>query len=334
MSAGRALIVATLAVGLTLPGVAQQSATQEPAKPEAQQTPATEKPAPSPAAILSEKPVTQEQLREIVRRAILNDQENYKYQKNLTHVEREQTEHLDSKDNIKKTEIVTREVFVLYGERVEHVLEKDDKPLTGDEARKEQEKFDKEVQKLKDESPDKRRKREEKFEKETKEDREFTDDGMNAFDFTLLGEEMVNGRPAYVIQGEPRKDYKPKVKHGDILKKLRGKVWIDIASNNWVKLDVEFTDTISFGLFLARIRPGTRMEAEQVLFRDELWLPREVNFKLDARVALLKQYFANVNLKFRDWKKFSTYSKITGFAEMEAKPDTKPATTPAPTSPQ
>jgi len=332
-----ALILATLAVGLSFSAVAQQSATsapQEPSKPEIQQAPASEKPAVQTETILAEKPITQELLRELIRRAILNEQENYKDQRNLTHIEREQTEHLDSKDNIKKTEIITREVFVLYGERVEHVLEKNDKPLTGDDARKEQEKFDKEVQKLKDESPDKRRKRQEKFEKDTKEDREFIDDGMNAFDFTLVGEEMVNGRPAYVIQGEPRKDYKPKVKHGDILKKLRGKVWIDIASTSWVKLDVEFTDTVSFGWFLARVRPGTRVQAEQVLFRDELWVPREVNFKLDARVALLKQYFANVNVKFRDWRKFSTDSKISGFAEMEPKRETKPAETPAPAPPQ
>jgi hypothetical protein len=72
------------------------------------------------------------------------------------------------------------------------------------------------------------------------------------------------------------------------------------------------------------------MHIEQTLFRDELWVPQEVNFKLDARVALFKQYFENVNVKYRDWRKFSTESKITGFAEMEPKQEAKPPETPPP----
>jgi hypothetical protein len=277
------------------------------------------------------KPETQEELQELVQRAVTNDLNNYEVYKNLTHVERIQTDQMDGKGNLKKSESVTSEIFILYGERVEHVIAKNDKPLTGDEAKKEQEKFDKKVQKLKDESPEKRRKREEKFEEETKKDRESIADAAAAFDFKLLGEENVNGRPAYVIEGEPKPGYKPKTKDGAILQKVHGKIWIDIAASHWVKMDVEFTDTYSIGWVLARIRKGTRVQVEQIPFRDNVWVPTAVHLSLDARVALFKQYFANVDMKFSDWRQFSSDSKITGFAEIDQPKQPTPVSSPAQT---
>ena len=339
-----ARVILSFLLTLSSAALAQEPAPQEPPKPQpvpaqeaqpaAPPEPTAKEPAPKAEVPKPAPPATPEELQELVHRAILLDQQNYKEYKNLTHIERAQTEHLDKKDNVKKTEIVTKEVFILYGERVEHVLEKNDKPLSPDDARKEQEKFDKQVQKLKDESPEKRKKREEKFEEDTKKDREFIDDGMNAFSFTLLGEETVNGRPAWIVQGEPRPDYRPNVKNGAILKKLHGKIWIDQESSHWVKLDVEFTDTLSVGWFLARIHPGTRVQVEQVPFRDNIWVPTYVKFKLDARVALFKPYFANVDVSYRDWRRFSSDTKITGFADLET-PKQQPASpTPQPQAPQ
>lgn len=346
------LAVPILGLMLSFLAGAQPAPAQEPARPESvpaekqqqhptvptktegaptvppQQEPAhNQEPVPkeqSAAKAPAEKPVTQEQLQALVQRAVTNDLENYEAYKNLTHVERIETDQFDSKGKPKKSDSVTQEVFILYGERVEHVLARNDKPLTGDEAKKEQEKFDKEVAKLKAESPEKRRKREEKFQEETRKDRESIADAAGAFNFTLLGEEMVNGRPAYVIQGEQKPGYKPKTRAGEVLRKVRGKIWIDIAATHWVKLDVEFTDTYSFGWVLARLRKGTRVQVEQVLFRDDVWVPRTIDVKLDARVALFKQYFANIDMRYSDWRQFSTDSRITGFAEMEQQPKQQP----------
>jgi hypothetical protein len=45
---------------------------------------------------------------------------------------------------------------------------------------------------------------------------------------------------------------------------------------------------------------------------DEVWLPRHLSFKLDARVALLKGYNIDGDQTFRDYKKFRTSAKIVG----------------------
>lgn len=248
------------------------------------------------------------------------DLDNYKKQKDLTHVERAQTDQLNKDGTLKKSESVTREILILYGARVERVLERNDKPLTGDALKKEQEKFDKRVANLQNESPKDRQKRIDEFEQQSEKAREFVRQVADAYDFKFLGEEMVANRPAYVIEAEPHPGYKPNSRETKILSRMRGRMWIDIASNHWLKIDAEFTDTVSFGLFLARVRRGTRVQVEQTLFRDEVWVPRHVQFKLDARIALFKQMFANVDVTFRDWRKFSSDSKITNVQEITSSP--------------
>ena len=248
---------------------------------------------------------------------MLNDQENYDKQKDLTHIEHQVTQHLDKQGKVTGTDSVTREILILYGRRMEHILERNDKPLSPDEQKKEDAKFDKAVEKLQKESAADRQKRIAKFEEESRKGREFVSEVANAFNFKLEGEDIVNGRPAYVISGTPRSDYHPSSREGKVLAKTRGKMWIDIASTHWDKLDAEFTDTVSFGWILARVRPGTRIQIDQHAFRDEVWVPGEVKFSLDARVGLFKQLFENVDVTFRDWRKFSSDAKIIDYSEVK-----------------
>ena len=57
-----------------------------------------------------------------------------------------------------------------------------------------------------------------------------------------------------------------------------------------MKLDLEVIDTISFGLFLARLHKGTHIATEQTRVNDEVWLPRHTAVHVDVRVALLKNF--------------------------------------------
>jgi hypothetical protein len=68
---------------------------------------------------------------------------------------------------------------------------------------------------------------------------------------------------------------------------------------------------------LARIHKGTRVMLEQTRVNDEVWLPRHVTFKVDARVALLKGYNLDGDQEYRDYKKFRTTSKIVGIQEIK-----------------
>jgi hypothetical protein len=58
---------------------------------------------------------------------------------------------------------------------------------------------------------------------------------------------------------------------------------------------------------------------EQTRVNEEVWLPRHLTFKLDARVALLKGYKIDGDQTYRDYKKFRTSSKIVGMGEVKEK---------------
>jgi hypothetical protein len=255
--------------------------------------------------------VPPEQIRELLRRAEERDLENDKRQRDYTYIERVERYTLDRQGSVKKSEAWTSEVLEIYGEPVERRTAKDDKPLPADEAKKEDEKIQKLIDKRKNESDEDRRKRLEREEKEREEDRKFVLEIADAFNFRLIGSEVIDGRDTWVFEGEPRPGYEPKQRDARMLSKFKGRVWIDKAEAQWVKLDITAIDTLSIGFVLARIHKGTHFVIELTKVNDEVWLPKRVQLHFDARVALFKSYDDDVEQTYRDYKKFRTDTKIT-----------------------
>ena len=245
------------------------------------------------------------------------DLENDKRLRDYTYIEHEVQNNLDGKGNKKSTEIKTYEILEIYGEQVQRLIEKGDKPLSAKDAAKEEEKIQKIIDKRKNEPEDARKKREEKVAKQREDDRKFVHEISDAYNFKLIGTEVVGGREAWVIDGEPRPGFEPHMKDSKFLSKFHGRVWIDKDDLQLSKMDIEALDTISFGLVLARVHKGTRFMLEQTRVNDEVWLPKQVTYKVDARVALLKGYNIDGQQTYRDYKKFRTSSKIIGLAEVK-----------------
>jgi hypothetical protein len=256
--------------------------------------------------------LSQLQMQALLRVVADKDLENDKRLRNYTYTERDVENKLDGKGDTKSTDTRTLEILEIYGEQVRRLIEKDGKPLDAGDAAKEEEKIQKMIDKRKNESDDDRRKRLEKEEKQREEDRKFVLDVADAFNFTLVGSEVIGGRDTWVIQGEPRPGFEPHAKDGKYLPKFHGRVWIDKSDLQLAKLDVECLDTISWGLFLARFHKGSRFMLEQTRVNDEVWLPQRLTFKLDARVALFKGYNIESKQSYDDYKKFRTSSKIVG----------------------
>lgn len=261
--------------------------------------------------------LSQEQMQALLRVVADKDLENDKRQRDYTYIERDVDNKLDGKGNIKSTEVRTYEILEIYGEQVRRLIEKDDKPLDAKEAAKQEEKIQKVMDKRKNESEEERKKRAEREEKEREDDRKFVRDVADAYNFTLVGTETVGGREAWVIDGEPRAGFVPTTKEGKYLSDFHGRVWIDKGDLQLTKLDVECLDTISWGLFLARFHKGSRFQLEQTRVNDEVWLQRHVAFKIDVRLALLKDFHVDIDQTFRDYKKFRTSARIVGVQEMK-----------------
>lgn len=257
----------------------------------------------------------QEQIKALIREAAENDIENDKRRRDYTYVQREEERKLDGKGQVKSSESHTSEVMILYQQQVERLIAKNDKPLSEKENGKEEENIRKVIEKGKNEPEQQRRKRLEKEEKEREEGREFVREVSDAYNFRMAGRETIDGRESYVIEAEPRAGFVPRHKDARVLSKFRFRVWIDVAEKAWVKLDAECIDTVSWGLFLARIHKGSRIRIETTRVNDEVWLPKRVEAKVDARVALLKGVNEEVAITYSDYKKFRTGSRIVGVAE-------------------
>ncbi len=261
--------------------------------------------------------LSQEQMQQLFRVVADKDIENEKRQRDYTYIDREVQNNLDGKGKTKSTEVKTYEILEIYGAQVQRLIEKDDKPLDAKAAAKEEEKIQKIIDKRKNESDGDRRKREEKEVKEREDGRKFVREVADAYDFKLVGTEEVGGRDAWVIDGEPRPGFEPHTKESKFLSKFHGRVWIDKGDLQLAKMDIEAIDTVSLGWVLARIHKGTRVMLEQTRVNDEVWLPRHLTFKLDARVALLKGFNIDGDQEYRDYRKFRTSAKIVGMGEVK-----------------
>ena len=259
--------------------------------------------------------LSQDQIRDLIRQTAEKDMENDKKQKDYTYIQREEEHKLDGKGQVKSTEIKTSEIMELYGDQVERLIAKDDKPLPDKDAKKEEEKIQKLIEKRKNESEEDRRKRAEKEEKDREQSRQFVREVADAYNFTFVGIESFDGRDAYIIDGEPRPGYATHLKEAKILPKFRFRAWIDKDESQWKKLDIQCIDTVSFGLFLARLHKGSRILIEQTRINDEVWLPQHIAVKVDVRVALLKDFNLEDDITYRDYKKFRTTTKIVSVGE-------------------
>jgi hypothetical protein len=275
---------------------------------------------PATTATISAPSLSQDQIRELIRQTAEKDMENDKRQRDYTYIQREEEHKLDGKGQVKSMETKTSEIMELYGEPVERLVAKDDKPLSDKDARKEEEKIQKVIDKRKNESEEDRKKREAKEEKEREENRQFVREVADAYDFRLAGIESLAGRDTYVIDGEPKPGYQAHLKEAKILPKFRFRAWIDKDESQWKKLDIQCIDTVSFGLFLARIHKGSRIIIEQTRINDEVWLPQHINVKVDVRLALLKDFNVEDDITYRDYKKFRTDTKIVPIGELQQQP--------------
>lgn len=281
----------------------------------AQATPPEQKTSGPVAASSASTSLSQDQIRQLIRETADHDMANDKKQRDYTYVEREEDHRVDGKGRVKSTEIKTYDVMEIYGEQVQKLISKNDKPLSEKEAKKEDEKIQKLIDKRRKESPADREKRLQKEEKDREDGRKFVGEVADAYNFRFLGVESLDGRENYVIDAEPRPDYKPHLKEAKILPKFRFRAWIDKDETQWRKLDVQCIDTVSFGLFLLRVHKGSRIVIEQTRVNNEVWLQKHITLNADFRLALLKNFAFNVDITDSDYRKFGSNTKIIVLGE-------------------
>ena len=254
--------------------------------------------------------VAAESALDIVKRSLELQERNFQRSRDYTYQQRQVSRESDGAGRVKTTKTETYDVLRLYGHPYTRLIEKDGKPLSATEERKQEERLRKEMEKRRKETEDPNSKERREFEKDRAREERLLREIPEAFTFQIAGEERVSGKPAWIIQAEPKARYRPKEAIAGMFAKMRGKLWIDQAEYQWVKLEAETIDTISFGLILARLSKGSAFRFEQKRVNDEVWLPSSALIAANGRVALLKKFRADLEVSYSNYKKFQSDSKI------------------------
>ena len=249
---------------------------------------------------------------EIVRKSVELDQVNWLRMKDYTWVARSTERHFASNGKVKSEERKAWETIILNGEPYRRMLERNGHPLPPEELRKEQEKLDKNVARLQQETAGQKQRRLAEYEKQRLKERAFLREIPDAYDLKLVGDAQVDGHDVWVIVGTPKSGYRAKDRDAKALDKVRGKLWVDKSNYQWVRVEAETTGTISFGLFLARLNPGAKMTFEQTRINNELWLPKHMFLKGTGRLGLLLRVATEEDITWNDYRKFQVDSKVVG----------------------
>src|SRR5205085_2865811 len=216
--------------------------------------------------------------REIVRKSVETDQISWQHAKDYAWVRRVETHVLGSKP---KNSSRTFESIVLYGRPFSRLVAIDDKPLSPDEQKKQQARLEKISAERTHESPARKAELEKKRERQ----RAFTREIPDIYDFKLEGQDVVDGHEAWVISAVPKRGYKPRDKDAWPLLKFRGKLWIDKVEYQWVRLEAEVIEPLTWGLFLVKLNPGSSIKLEQTRVNDEIWVPRHQTVRMAGRLV-------------------------------------------------
>jgi hypothetical protein len=242
--------------------------------------------------------------RELMKRSIEAGDRNGIRVREYASRSRIEEKQLNADGTVRSEETKTYDAELIDGVRVRRLIAKNDRPLSADEAAKEQTRISRFVASKKQETAAQKSKRLEAREKNREKQKEFNHEILDAFDFRLAGEEMIDGRKNWILEATPHAGYKPKEMQTQMLAHMKGKVWIDQQDNQWTKVDAVATDAVSMGFGLvAKLDQGAHFSFQQMRLDDGVWVMRESGMRAVIHVALVKRISIDQLSKFENYRK-------------------------------
>ena len=247
--------------------------------------------------------------REILKRAMEKDERNLSLLDTYMYERRTLARIYEKNGKLMETTEKVHEVFHVDGSEIERLVMKNGNALSERDQESERKRVDKKIAKIKNESPKDRAKRRGETEKAKREEVEGRREVLDAFELKLVGVQQINARKCWGIRGDPRPGFTGKGRRADQMKKVKGTAWIDQESYEMARLEMDTHDTISFGWFLFRLQPGAKIRLDQTLVNGEVWLPKEIDVRADARLVG-KMLRVGIEIRYDKFRKFSADSKL------------------------
>jgi hypothetical protein len=223
--------------------------------------------------------------REIVRQAIQNFEKDAQAELRYSYVQT---------DDKKSKGVTVSQVTIIQGTPYERVVSRNGQPISTEQEKKEQEKYEKAVSEREYETPEQRAKRLRSY----AEDNKIFEEALDAFDFKL----MPSDGSDYVLECTPRPGFQPHGMKAKIFTKVQATAWIDKRDVRLVKADATVIAPVSIGLFVARMSKGGHMLIEQKLIEESTWFPTHVAFSGKAKIMLVDSKQMDEQISYGDYR--------------------------------
>jgi hypothetical protein len=229
-------------------------------------------------------PGREEIVRKVVERAKAWKDKDENEEKQISYSQREVTNKLQADGALEDREEIVYQVAPVKGEPTPKLIEKNGKPPSPSDRKEEEARLRKEreaFRKLKESNPE----------------IELNEESVGKYDFEMAGEEVVEGRPAYVLTFKPKSKNLPVRRKLDyVLNRIAGKVWVDQEDYEIAKADMRLTESAQlwWGL-LASLREFI-LVFEQTKLPDGCWFVKHYDITIDVRFL-----FTTVHQKQEDW---------------------------------
>ena len=242
--------------------------------------------------------------REIVRRSVAADEgKDAELALGYNFIERIRSSDLDSQGRFRLTESKTHDVRMIDGTPYRLLLEVNGRRIAAEEQRRHEAEISDVAEARRKESTAERTARRNGFIRRRDRYRKAIREIPDAFLFQLAGEEIVDSRACFVILAEPRPGYQPVDRHSKLFTAVKGKLWIDKSDYNWVRVDAELTDTVTFGWILVRIHRASQVSLTRTRLDEGVWLPRRMWYRVSMRVGLIKTYNVDTETTYSDYRR-------------------------------
>lgn len=243
--------------------------------------------------------------------------ENYSYTQKI--IRRE----LGKDGILRETESETKQLSFYKGRRINRLIEKNGKPLSGGEQADEDKNAQKRVAEIEKEIAKKEARTARQAANGTPDDesnRVSIAEVLRASRLVNPRRERFRGRDVVVFDFEPNPnfDFKNAKSFLKFFGKTAGVMWIDAQDKQVARLEAVLFDNFKIGGgFLANLKKGASFALEQERVNDEIWLPSTADINLSVKVLLVKGINVNQVIKSYNYQKFSTEVKGSKIDEIK-----------------
>ena len=134
--------------------------------------------------------------------------------------------------------------------------------------------------------------------------RTVMEDVVAVLTFKMAHREKVDGRDAIVFTFTQKPDADAQTREGRIAKAFTGRVLVDEAAREVMRVEAKAVDTISFGFgLIARLYEGTTVTLHREPIQNGLWLPTSIRFAGEGRALLFRKLNVDQRIEWSDYKK-------------------------------